>query len=162
MRDSDTQSNAQDLASKFHEANAGVVAFVDACPLKLWSYRTKEEGWTLSMAAAHIAMSHLGIARWLHRITSGLDVPETEADISACNASDERYNSALSQPEVAERLRIYGAALERFVTDLTEEQLASRALYFGRECSAEDMVRAAILHPTEHLYHMMAATAAIA
>ena len=30
MGDSDPQSSAQDLASEFHEANAGVVAFVDA------------------------------------------------------------------------------------------------------------------------------------
>ena len=162
MDNSITQPKARELAGKFHEANAGVIAFVEGCPLKLWSCRTEEEGWTLSMAAAHIAIGHLVFARWLHRIACGLDMTETAADVDASNASDERYASALSQPEVAERLRIYGAALERFVTDLPEEQLASRAIGFGREWSTEDMVREAIGHTQEHLEHMVAAASAIA
>jgi DinB superfamily len=162
MDNSITEPRARDLAGRFHEANASAIAFVEGCPLTRWSSRTKEEGWTLSMAAAHIAIGHLVIARWSHRIACGLDVTETAADVDALNASDERYASALSQPEVAERLSIYGAALERFVSDLSDDRLASRAMCMGREWSTEDMVREAIDHTREHLEHMVAGASAIA
>ncbi len=160
MNNSATRSKSQLLAETFREANVNVIGFVEACPGNAWSSRTREEGWTLSTAAAHIAMGHIVIARWLLMLGCGIDVAESAADIEALNASYERFTNALSQSEVSERLRVFGAALERSVTDLTQEQLESRAMCLGREWSSEEMVQEAIDHTRGHLEHMMTAAAA--
>ncbi len=114
------------------------------------------------MTAAHIAIGHIVIGRWLLMIGSGIDITESAADIDIFNASYERFASALSQSELAERLRVYGAALELLVTDLTQEQLESRAMCLGHEWSGEGMAKEASDHIREHLEHMVTAAAAIA
>ena len=138
--------------------NAEVIEFIEGCPPGTWAYRTAAEGWTLSMAAAHIAVAHLGIAQWVHRVASGQDITETPTEWEALNASDVRYNSELSRSEVAERLRVYGAALERYVRGLSDDQLKTSAMWLGRAWTTAEVVRdIAVGHARGHLEHILGA-----
>ena len=75
-----TRTEAGILADAVRAVNAEVIEFVEGCPPGAWTQRTAEEGWTLSMAAAHIAIAHLAIAQWVHRVASGQDVTETPTE----------------------------------------------------------------------------------
>jgi uncharacterized damage-inducible protein DinB len=153
-----TRREAGALADAVREANAEAIKFVEECPPGAWTHRTAEQGWTLSMATAHIAIGHLVIARWLHKISSGQDIAHTLADSETFNASDARYNSELSRSEVVERLRVYGAALELYVRDLSDDQLGSSSMWLGRQWTIAEMVRdVAIGHARGHLAHIVAA-----
>ena len=146
------------LADAVSDANTEVIRFVESCPLEVWGRRTAEEDWTLSMAGCHIALSHLTVGRWVHRVASGLDITESLDDFEKSNATDARYNSDLSQSAVVERLRVYGRALERLVRDLSDEQLATSASFRGRPITAAEVVETiAIGHARGHLAHMASA-----
>jgi uncharacterized damage-inducible protein DinB len=156
-----THTEAGILANAVRDANTEVIKFVEGCSADAWARQTAEEGWTLSMAAAHIAIGHLGIARWLHRVASGQDITETPADWEIFNASDARYNSELSRHEVVERLRVYGAVLERFVRDLSDDQLTTSAMWLGRSWTTAEITRdIAIGHTRGHLAHIVDAAKA--
>ena len=156
-----THAEAGILADAVRDANAEVIEFVEGCSSDAWARRTAEEGWTLSMAATHIAIAHLGIARWLHRVASGENITETPADWEILNVSDARYNSELSRPEVVQRLRVYGAALERYVRDLRDDQLATSAMWLGRAWTTAAITRdIAIGHTRGHLAHIVDAAKA--
>jgi uncharacterized damage-inducible protein DinB len=155
-----TSTEARILADAVRTVNAEVIEFVEGCAPGAWTYTTAEEGWTLSMAAAHIAIAHIAIAGWVHRVASGQDVPETPTEWVALNASDASYNSELSRSEVVERLRVYGGALERYVRDLSDDQLKASAMWLGRAWTTAELVRdIAIGHAHGHLDHILAAAA---
>jgi hypothetical protein len=146
------------LADAVRDVNTEVIGFVQRCLPEDWGRTTAEEGWTLSMTGAHIALSHLIIGRWVHRVASGLEITESLADFEKSNASDSRYNSHLSQAVVVERLEIYGAALERLVRDLSDQQLTTSASIRGRPITAAEVVeQIAIGHARAHLGHMASA-----
>ena len=154
-----TPTQAGLLADGVRAVNAQAIEFVEGCAADAWTHTTAEEGWTLSMAAAHIAIAHLAIAQWVHRVASGQDINETPTEWEALNASDARFNSDLSRSEVAERLRFYGVALERYVRDLKEDQLEASAMWLGQAWTTADLVRdIAIGHARGHLEHILAAT----
>jgi hypothetical protein len=158
MSATDTSTEAGILADAVHAMNAEVIEFVEGCAPGAWTRTTAEQGWTLSMASAHIAIAHLAIAQWIHRVASSQDITETTADWDALNASDARYNSELSRSEVVERLRVYGAALERCVRDLSDDQLKASAVGLGRAWTTAEVVRdIAIGHARGHLKHILAA-----
>ena len=161
MDQNTAQMSSDRLADAVHDANAAVVRFVETCPPERWQCTTAEEGWTLSMAGAHIALAHLIIARWAHLVGSGLDITETLDDFAKSNASDSRFNSNLSQSAVIERLRVYGAALERIVRDMSEEQLNTSAYFHGSPVTATEVIEnIAVGHARGHLAHMVAASEA--
>jgi hypothetical protein len=158
MSDTTTPTEAGILADAVCALNAEAIEFVEGCAPGAWTQTTAEEGWTLSMAAAHIAIAHLAIAQWVHRVASGQDITETPTDWEALNASDARYNSELSRSEVVGRLRVYGGALERYVRDLSDDQLHASAMWLGRAWTTAEVVQdIAIRHARGHLEHILAA-----
>jgi hypothetical protein len=157
-----TRNEAGLLADGVRAVIAEVVEFVEGCPPGAWAHKTVEEGWTLSMGAAHIAIANLAITQWVHRVASGQDITETPTEWVVLNASDAHHNSELSRSEVVERLRVYGAALERYVRDLSDDQLRTSAMWLGRTWTAAEIVRdVAIGHSRSHLEHMVAAANAV-
>jgi uncharacterized damage-inducible protein DinB len=153
-----TRARSQAFADELRAANEDVIRFVESCDPQVWERTTAEEGWTLSMGAAHIAVSHLIIARWLHRLASGLDITEGPDDFDAFNAADQRHNSHLTQAEVVERLQIHGAALERFIRGLDDDQLDTSARFLGGDWSCAGMIeQVAHGHVRTHLEHLITA-----
>jgi hypothetical protein len=158
MNTTATRTEAGILADAVRAVNAEAIEFVEGCAPGAWTQTTAEEDWTLSMAAAHIAIAHLAIAGWVHRVASGQDVTETPTEWVALNASDARYNSELSRSDVIERLRVYGGALEHCVRDLSDDQLKASATWLGRAWTTAELVRdIAIGHARGHLEHILAA-----
>jgi hypothetical protein len=159
VRQTMTRARSQAFADQLRAANGDVIRFVESCDSQMWRRRTAEEGWTISMGSAHIAVGHLILARWVHRLACGMDITEVGDDFDAFNAVDQRYNSELTQAEVVERLQIHGAALERFIRDLDDDQLDTSGRFLDGEWSCADLIEGvAIGHVRTHLEHMMAAT----
>jgi hypothetical protein len=153
-----TPTEAGILADAVRAANAEVIEFVEGCAPGAWKHTTAEEGWSLSMAAAHIAIAHMAITQWVHRVASGQDIMDTPTEWEVLNASDARYNSDLSRSEVVERLRVYGGALEHYVRNLSLDQLNASAMWLGRSWTTAEVVRdIAIGHARGHLEHILAA-----
>ena len=50
-----TMSQAEDLAKKFEDANAMVIASIEACGEAEWGATSGEEGWPAAVLAHHIA-----------------------------------------------------------------------------------------------------------
>ena len=158
MNTTATRTEAGILADAVRAANAEVIEFVEGCAPGAWKHTTAEEGWSLSMAAAHIAISHMAITQWVHRVASGQDIMDTPTEWEVLNASDARYNSELSRSEVVERLRVYGGALEHYVRNLSLDQLNASAMWLGRSWTTAEVVRdIAIGHARGHLEHILAA-----
>lgn len=103
------------LVDDFRAVNNEVVALVESCSAQQWQRRTVEEGWLLAASGMHIAVSHLVITTWLHRLTSGLPVTETLDDFAVSNAYDANKDAGCRPDQIVDRLRLYDAAAGDFL-----------------------------------------------
>ena len=64
-------SQSGDLAQKFEQANAAVIASIEACGHAEWQATTSEEGWTAAALAHHIADDHALISGLVTSVGAG-------------------------------------------------------------------------------------------
>lgn len=154
-----TSVRAQDLAERFEAVNAEIVGWVRVADANRWDTTTSAEGWPVPAAAMHIALSHLSITPWVHRISRGLPVTETLDDFAVMNAVDAKKYADTLQRDAVEHLTVFGAAAARFVRGLTDEELDASARFApgGVEITAARVVeRVLIGHAATHFASMQA------
>lgn len=146
------------LAAQFEQANEAVIAAVEALTDEQWAARTAAEGWSVGVAAHHIAASHAAIAGFTRLVATGQAPPPLTPEMfDQINAQHAREHTACSIAETLELLRSGGAGAAAVVRTLTDEQLACTAPVLGRETSAAQVIEQILIgHPRQHLASIQA------
>ncbi len=154
-----SMGQAAELAEQFRAVNDEVIAFVQGCSAEQWKLRTREEDWPLAAGGMHIALSHLVITTWLHRLAAGLPMTETLDDFAVMNAYDAHKYATVAPDDVANSLHLCGSAAARFLEGLTDDELAAvgRLSGLGSEWPLRAVVENVLLgHARNHLSSMRA------
>jgi hypothetical protein len=151
------------LATAFEDANNEVIAAVEGCSADQWAATCKDEGWSVEVAAHHVAVNHPIIAGLAQLVANGQPLPSITMDmIDAGNAQHAQEYANCTQAETLGLLRTQGQAAADMVRGLSDEQLARTApMAFagGQPWSAADLIeRILIHHPQQHAASIKAAT----
>lgn len=152
------------LADAFESANNNLIAAVEGCTPDQWGRTCQNEGWSVGVAAHHVAVNHPVVASLVQLVANGQPLPNITRDmIDAGNAQHAREFANVTGEETLELLRREGAAAASMVRGLTDEQLdrtAPLAFAGGQEWSAADLIeRILIHHPVAHAASITATTA---
>jgi hypothetical protein len=156
---------ARELARRFEQANAELVALIESCTDVQWRAVCKDEGWLVGVTAHHVAYDQDQIVNWITAIANSsqprprLDELEGRADsLDARNARHAQEYSSCTRAETLSLLRRGGATAAAVVRALSDEQL-DRALPAagpgGRSWTAEVAVEEILIgHVCGHLASM--------
>ena len=143
------------LITRFEDANAVLIAAVEACSDADWKRTTAEEGWPVCVAAHHVAVSYPPISGLVLSIANGTPPATlTQEMLNAANAQHATEFANVGRAETLDLLRRNGQAAADALRGLKDEQLdrtAPLVLFGGAEASAEQLFQALIGHPVEHL-----------
>lgn len=157
-------NRAEALAKQFEQANNDVIAAVEGCSDAQWKAMTKEEGWSVGVAAHHVAVSHSGVFGLAQAIANGQPLPPITRDmINQGNAKHAQEFAGCTKQETLDLLRANGAAAATGLRGLSDEQLDRSATFAplgDAPVSAQQAIEMVLIgHPQSHLQSMKGATA---
>ena len=146
---------ADALATAFERANDDVIAAVEGCSDDQLRTLCAGEGWSVAVAAHHLARSYPAIAGMVQLVANGQPIPPLTGEVlDAANAEHAREYANVSRNETLQALRREGKAAAESVRGLSDEQLdrsAPMPFAGGQPWSAADLIeRGLIGHPLEH------------
>jgi uncharacterized damage-inducible protein DinB len=138
-------SQAEELATRFEQANQSFIETVQAIPDSQWqAARTAAEGWSVNVAAHHIAQGHEPLAGMVQSIATTGQVPAyTTEMVNQGNAEHAQQFASVSKAETIEALRTGAQKAAAVVRTLSDEQLdrtAKMTLMGGTEMSARQVI----------------------
>lgn len=157
-----TSARAQALADQLEQANAAVIAAVEACDDATWRSVRGDEGWPVAFIAWHIGNGHLTIMGLISAIAEGRPLPPvTRAMLDAINAESLTQHGTCSKQEALAVLRQNGAVTADAIRGLSDAQLdrtAALELFGGTPLSVQQLIeRVLVGHARQHLASMQAA-----
>ena len=155
-----TMSQAEDLAKKFEDANAMVLASVEACGEAEWGATSGEEGWPAAVLAHHIAGGHQGISGMVTAIgAGGFEMPMTPEQLDGQNAEHAKEFAGVDKATVLDLARTNGAAAATALRAMSDAQLGESAEVFGQPMTAAQVTENILIgHALGHLESFKAAT----
>jgi len=115
---------AKALAERFAAFNNEVIAFVGRCSDDDWQKVCPGEGWTIGVAARHIAAGHYNALGLAKMIVAGEKLPDiTMEAINQGNAKHAKDHADCTKDEVFGILRDNGSSISGYVNALTDEDL---------------------------------------
>ncbi len=155
-----TMSQAEDLAKKFEDANAMVVASIEACGEAEWGATSGEEGWPAAVLAHHIAGGHQGISGIVAGVgAGGFEMPITPEQLDGQNAEHAKEFAGVDKATVLDLARTNGAAAAAALRAMSDAQLGESAEVFGQPMTAAQVTENILIgHALGHLESFKAAT----
>ena len=152
------------LATAFEQANSAVIEALEGCTDEQARTICDSEGWSVAVAAHHLATGHEALASFAQLVADGKELPPITMEmIHAGNAKHAEDFASIGRDECLAALRTHGAAAAAMVRGLSDEQLdrsAPLALVGGATWSAADVIeRILIGHPLDHGASIKAALA---
>lgn len=143
------------LASAFEQANDAVIAALEGCSEDQVRTICEGEGWSVAVAAHHLATGHESLAGFVKMMANGEQLPAITMDmIHAGNAKHAEEFASVSRDACLTALRTNGAAAAALVHGLSDEQLdrsAPMTFAGGAPWSAADLIeRVMIGHALDH------------
>jgi len=148
---------SDELAERFEQAVAELMATVERCSEAQWRALCGEEQWTVAATAHHVGAQWPLEREYIVAAAEGATPPtHTWDDINQRNARHAQEFSAASKADVLRLLRDGGPSMAAYVRGLSDEQLdrtAPLALADGASVSAQQLIEGGVLiaHATEHL-----------
>ena len=134
------------LAGQFQQANAALIQALEPLTDAQWRATCVGEGWSVGVAAHHIADWQRCVSDVMRRVTNGDAVPPLTADmITDRNAKHAREFASCTKDETLEILSTNGAAAAAVVRGLTDEQLPLSIHFGNTEKTIEWMVQRALI-----------------
>lgn len=166
-------TRAERLAEDFEKANNELIALIEGTDEPQWRQRCAAEGWTVGVAAAHIAEDHKLLADFVQMAANGASLPDMNREgLNQYNAEMAARNEGITKVEAMGLLRNNGAAAAAVIRGLTNAQLDSAARVpdyhpvrvlegLPERVTAQDLVQAVMItHVGEHGSSIQAAIAA--
>lgn len=146
---------AEAFAAAFEQANDAVIAAVEGCSEEQVRTICEGEGWSVAVAAHHLATGHEALAGFVQMLASGQQLPPITMEmIHAGNAQHAEEFASVGRDACLAALRTNGAAAAAVVRGLSDEQLdrsAPMTFAGGASWSAADLIeRVLIGHALEH------------
>lgn len=146
---------AQELVQRFEAANDAMIHYIEACSEEELNKITSGEGWSVRVAAHHIAASHEPVAGLAHLLATGGELPPLTMEIiNQGNAQHAVDHANVSKATVTDDLRQNGAKAAAMVAGLSDEQLDRSAHLgtFSATMSAQQVIENILIsHVTYHL-----------
>jgi hypothetical protein len=154
--------DAQDLATRFAEANRAVIAVIERCPEARLHTFCPVERCTVAALACHIAEVHAVGADWVRTVLDGEPLPAITLDmVDQINGAHFALNANRSRDEALARLRRHGAeaaAVLRGLDDADLDRTAPFTLFGCPTTSVRELIeRILIADPESHLASIRAA-----
>ncbi len=144
------EAYARQLEAKVQEATALLEKLTDAD----WKKTTAAEGWTVGVAAHHIARSYEPITNIIKTIAAGQALPHfTPQMLDEMNTQHAKEFAGCTKPETIALYKKGAAAAAAVVRGLSDAELEKSGTVFAGmpPMSAEEMVKRALLgHIDEH------------
>ncbi len=155
-----TMSQAQDLAKKFEDANAMVIASIESCGEAEWGATSGEEAWSAGVLAHHIAEDHALISGIVTGVgAGGFEMPLTPEQLDAQNAKHAEEFAGIDKATVLDLARTSGAAAAASLRAMSDEQLGESAEFFGQSMTAAQVAENILIgHALGHLESFKATT----
>jgi len=150
-----------ELAALFEQSNADMITAVEKLNDEQWM-KPSPEGWTVGVAAHHVAESQGALTGMVTAIATGQTLPPfTMEMLNQGNAEHAQRASGCTRDETLQLLKETGEKAADMLRGLTDEQLARTTpmpLMGGTEMSAEQVVEGILLgHIAGHLDGVKAA-----
>lgn len=114
---------AERLAQQFERANQEAIQTVERIPDDVWRARCAVEGWTVGVAAHHIAVNHSAVTSLTQALAKGNPPPVTWEMLHSINTEHERQHANCSKEETLELLRCDGERAASAVRELSDAEL---------------------------------------
>lgn len=102
---------AASLAAAFEQANNDLIAAVERCTPDQWGRTCQDEGWSVGVAAHHVAANHPMILGLVQTVANGQDLPPITMEmIDAGNAQHAQEYANVTREEALAVLRREGKA----------------------------------------------------
>ncbi len=150
------------MAAELEQVNAALEREIERCSDEDWRRTCSTEGWSVGVAAHHLAVAHASILELVQAVANGQPAPPITADmLDQYNAQHAIEFANCTRDEVLALHRRGARAAVEAVRGLDDEQLdrtAPMALLGGAPSSAQQLIETGqIGHPKEHLGSIRAA-----
>lgn len=154
-----TMSQAEDLAKKFEDANAMVIASIEACGEAEWGAPSGVEGWPPAVLAHHIVYWHQGLSEIMTGVgAGGFEMSMTLEQLDGQNAEHAKEFADVDKATVLGLARTNGAAAAAALRAMSDAQLGETAEVFGQPMTAAQVADLLIGHALGHLESLKATT----
>jgi uncharacterized damage-inducible protein DinB len=152
----------QVLAERLEQANRELIAAIERCSDSQWQARCADEGWSVGVAAHHLAVDHVLLAGLAQAVATGQAVPALTADmIDQYNAQHAQQHTVCTREETIALLETEGATAAGIVRSLSDAQLERSAVLpweAGPPWSARRVIEEKLIgHVADHLANIRAA-----
>ncbi len=153
---------AKTLTERFEEANQELIRTVERCSDTQWRATTLAEGWSVGVAAHHLAEGHKAIARLIQAAASDQPLPPLSMEaLDQRNAEHARQHVNCTRAETLELLRQNATEAAAMVRGLSDDQLDRIAQARIGPMKVQEMIeRILIGHVQNHLGSIRATLAA--
>ena len=130
----------QELVQRFNTANAELISYIEGCAEADLDRVTEGEGWSVRVAAHHIAASHEPVAGLVQLIASGQPLPPLTMEMfHHGNAQHAAEHATVSKQAVLDELQSGGAKASAIVSGLSDEELdrSGHLSLFNTDMSAQ-------------------------
>lgn len=145
----------QELVQRFNTANAELISYIEGCSEADLDRVTEGEGWSVRVAAHHIAASHEPVAGLVQLIASGQPLPPLTIDMfHQMNAQHAAEHATVSKRAILDDLRNGGAKANAIVSGLSDEALdrSGHLSLFNTDMSAQAAIENILIgHIGSHL-----------
>jgi uncharacterized damage-inducible protein DinB len=153
---------AEALAAELERVNAALEREIERCSDEDWRRTCAGEGWSVGVAAHHVAVAHESILGLVQAVAHGQPVPPITAEmLDGYNAQHAVEHANCTRDEVLDLHRRGARAAADAVRGLSDEQLdraAPVALLGGAPASAQQLIESGLIgHPKDHLASIRAA-----
>ena len=153
---------AEALAAELDQVNTALEREIEGCSEEDWRRTCSGEGWSVGVAAHHLAVAHESILGLVQAVANGQPVPPITVEmLDASNAEHAVEFATVTRAEVLDVQRRGARAAADAVRGLGDEQLdrtAPMALAGGAPMSAQQLIEVGLIgHPAEHLASIRAA-----
>ncbi len=150
------------LVAELQRVNSEFERAIEGCSDEDWRRICSGEGWSVAVAARHVAVTHAAVAGLVHAVANEQPLPPiTPEMLDAYNAQHAVEFADCTREEVLALHRRGARAAADAVRGLGDEQLDRTAPIppaGGATMSAEQLIEAALIgHPVEHLASIRAA-----
>ncbi len=154
--------SGREMAGRFADASAALIAAVETCTDEQWQAICPGEGQSVGTVARHVATSEPIVLGWIQTIIAGLPMPEiTREMIDQSNARSFQKHAHPDRAEVLDLLQRNGATVKAELAGMSAEELdrgAPFAYAGGEQISARTLVEDNLIgHARSHLAGIRAA-----
>ena len=144
---------AEELVKRFEAANNAMIRCVEGCSEEELNKVTSGEGWSVRVAAHHIAALHEPVAGLVQLIATGAELPALTMEMfNHINAQHAAEYANVSKAAVLEGLQQSGAKAAAIVAGLSDEQLdrSAHVAAFGAAMSAQQATENILIWHVDH------------